>query len=261
MSQWQFRVTESILSQRYGITFVGARRNGRGVWLSGDELPQHVCDFFLLTKRENGRWYYADLEIHSTKSFIEQVTSAGTEIRWQKRNAGASGLVNIPDPPKAAAGGTVSPTSQAVSELVRTQNDGRNLNCWPVLSFGWKDADLEPGGCTGIKAITQRGAMLLVEVGGHKTFCYSTATERDDDYSREWEYLCNACTGFGCDGDSEGFTASFCDVIPVRIRSGVPPEKLAHAVVRASERRCDEFEEEMALIEKGLVDLQSEDRE
>ena len=40
-----------------------------------------------------------------------------------------------------------------VDELTKalvSLNEGRNLDCWPLGSFGWKDADLEPSGCTGI---------------------------------------------------------------------------------------------------------------
>jgi hypothetical protein len=47
----------------------------------------------------------------------------------------------------------------------------------------------------------------------------------------------------------------------VRIRRGVSNEKLAQAVIRAAERRCSEFEKEMASIEKGFDDLKNEEAE
>jgi hypothetical protein len=49
-------------------------------------------------------------------------------------------------------------------------NDGRNLECWPLCSFGWKDADLDPWGCTGIESINPIDEeQVEVFIGGHKT--------------------------------------------------------------------------------------------
>lgn len=49
---------------------------------------------------------------------------------------------------------------------------GRNSECWPVAAFGWKDADLDPGGCCGIEEVTLLDDVCArVKVGGHKTFC------------------------------------------------------------------------------------------
>lgn len=51
---WQFRVKESIV----GLLFQGARRNRKGPWLSGQELPSHVADFLALIRLdgEAGLW-------------------------------------------------------------------------------------------------------------------------------------------------------------------------------------------------------------
>jgi hypothetical protein len=57
-----------------------------------------------------------------------------------------------------------------VLEALRALDEGRNRDCWPVLSFGGREADLEPDGCTGIQAITGADeGSLTVKIGGHKT--------------------------------------------------------------------------------------------
>ena len=63
-------------------------------------------------------------------------------------------------------------------------NEGRNLDCWPIISFGWKDADLDPNGCTGIKSIIAiNDEYITLEIGGHKTFC--PFEDWDDKYTEE----------------------------------------------------------------------------
>jgi hypothetical protein len=47
--------------------------------------------------------------------------------------------------------------------------DGRNPECWPICSFGWKDADLEPHGCSGIKMLKYPDEDTIeVIIGGHQ---------------------------------------------------------------------------------------------
>jgi hypothetical protein len=219
-----------------------------------------VREYLWLTKHETS-WHYSDAR--SISEFRQQITSAETVVKWPPRLSGVvweiSGTVEIHEPPRSQAPGTVTPLSEQITALVR-ERDGRNLACWPVLSFGWKDADLEPGGCTGIKAIAQRGKTLLVEVGGHKTFSYTTSESIDEDIddaeldervesraTLEWEFLADACTGYSCEGDAEDFTASIRDEIAVRLRK-VPIERTVAAVIRAAEKRCDAFEHEMTAI-------------
>ncbi len=82
----------------------------------------------------------------------------------------------------------------------------KNDGCFPLYSYGWKDADLEPWGCTGIKKIAKMDEdHVLLTIGGHKTFCDPTyeceyeLTEKDEeDYSTE-------ATEIVCDVPYEGY--------------------------------------------------------
>jgi len=61
------------------------------------------------------------------------------------------------------------PEVEPLEDALKTHCLGRNTECWPVCSFGWNYADLEPEGCTGIKRIVSAGEeSITVEVGGHK---------------------------------------------------------------------------------------------
>lgn len=61
---------------------------------------------------------------------------------------------------------------EEIEKAIKALNEGRSLDCWPLCSFGGKDADLFPWGCTGISKIVHLDDLTVsVEVGGHKTFC------------------------------------------------------------------------------------------
>lgn len=75
---------------------------------------------------------------------------------------------------------------EEIEKAIKSLNEGRNLDCWPLCSFGWKDADLEPSGCTGIsKIVYLDDYKVSVEVGGHKTFCPSESEEEKADEQTE----------------------------------------------------------------------------
>jgi hypothetical protein len=60
----------------------------------------------------------------------------------------------------------------ALEKALKERSEGKNKSCWPLVSFGWKDADLDPEGCCGIKEIVNYNTdEVTVLVGGHKTFC------------------------------------------------------------------------------------------
>jgi hypothetical protein len=75
---------------------------------------------------------------------------------------------------------------EMLTKALQSLNEGRNEECFPLVSFGWKDADLEPAGCTGItRIVTVNDYGVTVEVGGHKTFVPSTPSGSDHDYEQE----------------------------------------------------------------------------
>jgi hypothetical protein len=63
-------------------------------------------------------------------------------------------------------------------------NECRNLDCWPLGSFGRKDADLDPEGCTGIRCILALDEeFVTLKIGGHKTFC--PFTDDEDEFTED----------------------------------------------------------------------------
>ena len=74
------------------------------------------------------------------------------------------------------------------TKALQEQNEGRNPDCFPLISFGWKDADLHPEGCSGIREITKidEDDGVTVEVGIHKTYgCDEEWTEEQRDIAQE----------------------------------------------------------------------------
>ena len=78
-------------------------------------------------------------------------------------------------------------TFDGVVAALNKQNEGRNKDCFPLASFGWKGADLDPEGCTGIKSICNiTDESISFIIGGHKTFC---PFEFDEDQERYREQI------------------------------------------------------------------------
>ena len=95
----------------------------------------------------------------------------------------------------------------ALEEALKAYPDqGRNRECWPLLSFGWKDADLDPEGCTGIRSVLRADdGRATLTISGHKTLCDPTH-ECEWDLSKEdeeaWsavahEIVCGQAVGEG----------------------------------------------------------------
>src|SRR5262252_8149868 len=132
----------------------------------------------------------------------------------------------------------------ALIAAVRQRDQGRNQKCWSVLSFGGKDADLDPEGCTGIKAIRWKDEeTLLVDVGGHKTVAYEGT---DAQIEEQWDFLTDALWGLDADGDGEEITMSFAETLEVpqayfKNRKGIETFSMTRTVtriVKAAAKRC-----------------------
>lgn len=137
-----------------------------------------------------------------------------------------------------------------VKEALEGQNEGRNSSCWPLVSFGGKDADLHASGCTGIKAIVgAKEDRLVFEVGGHKTF---VASDCLDDVSESMhrafdkemqEIVCG--TGFPGEWTGNDWSVHFSTTVEQVPRPGAS-EATAKAVIDKAREACRPFEEAMA---------------
>lgn len=143
-------------------------------------------------------------------------------------------------------------------------DDGRNGACFPVLSFGGRDADLTGGGCTGILSVrTQDGTVVdkaIVTVGGHKAIC------PDDDWSEQQmdlaqEIVCGS--GFGVRGSGDSWILAFEDVLVIEASidddlddgGDYDYDKIAARVVAQASLVCDNFSNEMEYLEKSFEEI------
>jgi len=74
---WQVRLGPSILNQKYGLLFHGARKNSRGAWIAGRDLPEHVRSYMNLTDH-GGKSFSGDF--HSMDEFLRVIHEQGTAI-------------------------------------------------------------------------------------------------------------------------------------------------------------------------------------
>lgn len=150
---------------------------------------------------------------------------------------------------------------------------GRNKPCFPILSFGGKDADLEPCGCTGIKEfggdLSGTHPKLTVEVGGHKTVVPPDDWGLEIPESRMVYYMEIAteivCGAFPVQGEWTGddWVLYFSDRIlvdPVWDEEAMELDypATAQAIKDAAEKRCEEFSRETRLVDEAMNELYKE---
>lgn len=154
---------------------------------------------------------------------------------------------------------------------LRERNEGRNLDCWPLCSFGWKDADLEASGCTGIKAIVGvQEDRLEIAVGGHKTVSGGDCLETEDErivehYNEIAQDLVCGC-GFSGEWTGDEWVVSWTDTIAVKVvhyqdqarGDDVDPAATATAIIHAAQSHVEAFEESMRTLSEQLDCLYNE---
>lgn len=107
-----------------------------------------------------------------------------------------------------------------LEEEIKKLNQGRNLDCWPLCSFGWKDADLDPTGCTGIQELAEGGNedFFYLKVGGHKAlFPHEKTDEEETDTEMsdlDWcEHSIVCDFPYRCEWEDDRWAASFSEVV------------------------------------------------
>lgn len=144
-------------------------------------------------------------------------------------------------------------------EALVSRNEGRNLDCWPLGSFGWKHADLDPGGCTGIKRIVGvQEDKLLVEVGGHKVFVQADEDDEKgmEDFNTYMQELLIDLP-YHCDWSGEDWCVSMSDVIQVKWNDDITG--MVDAIYAAAKAAVNPFSESCAKMsieaEAGYVSI------
>jgi hypothetical protein len=151
---------------------------------------------------------------------------------------------------------------RAVCSALRELNEGKNLDCWPLISFGGKDADLSAEGCTGIKALV--GAQedrLIFDVGGHKTVPDSACLETDNEqvcshYDEVAGELISDC-GFNAEWTGDEWVIKWLDQIAVPVVNypdtcDIDAAATAEEAINQAGGRIDAFEKAMVLLSAKL---------
>jgi hypothetical protein len=99
---------------------------------------------------------------------------------------------------------------------ITARSQGRNRGCFPLLSFDWKDADLEPDGCTGIRGISCSPTNIQVTVSGHKTFAPDEEGLNDDGYlAALYDTFTDITMGYEGDWTGDEWQSSYTNTIKV----------------------------------------------
>lgn len=143
---------------------------------------------------------------------------------------------------------------EKVVKQLYDQCEGRNHECWPVASYGGKDADLEPWGCTGIEKIEiSKAGDLLVTVGGHKVIDRKMEEGVNPSRDEALNDLVCAC-GFTVEGDHEEYFISFSDQFSIDGR-GMSLTKVCFLIDEKAREMCGDFEQSMVDLERDYTDL------
>jgi hypothetical protein len=143
-------------------------------------------------------------------------------------------------------------------ELIE-HNEGRNKECWPLNSFGWKHADLDPEGCCGISKVTAAtDETVTVEIGGHKTFCDPAYEIEDEDKQAQWrsvaQHYIEGAAGNG-DWTGEEWVFSFSDEIKIDWVEGEDDTDFpatAQLLIAKAKEACKPYEKNWSEISAAL---------
>jgi hypothetical protein len=156
-------------------------------------------------------------------------------------------------------------------------NEGRNLKCWPLCSFGWKDADIEATGCTGIDGIERIDFNnVLLGIGGHKMLGPDEEWTEDEAEAADRRLQTDSARwngGYDIEWSGDEWVVSFMATVevPWKLTSGrtraqilnqedeVDFEATARAVVEACRKECDVFENDMSVASSVFYGDNKED--
>lgn len=245
-----------------GLVFYGARNlTSHGKWETDPaKLPESLRSF--LNLRTGHRVTFGDFDYggqdarRSPEEFRDAVKAGEEAMSSEGGNcvpARASGghltfdcTVDVEPNERILPPGYAAEIQGAVEASLRASSSFKNGHegSW-VCEFGWKDADLEATGCTGIESIRAHGSAFLVKLDGHKTFCLVCEGNNDAKHPERvnWDDVEEisrdiACSSVGSctDADSDSVSFSVSDEISVRVRKGESPATIAERIRRKAEQ-------------------------
>lgn len=261
METWQFAACAGVNGSDMVVCFLGARRNSRGKWENNPaKLPANVVQYFNIEKKDGSSPLMADF-----KSLEELITIQNEDLTWQKSNieGEVKGLVKIKADPAVR---TVLPEmADKVAKLeaaLKAMDEGRNESCWPLVSFGWKDADLDPEGCTGIKAVVGADRKTVsLTVGGHKTVCDPTYECEYELTDKDKEMYSTVAHSIVCDGPSGEWSGDdWClhDSMTITVNWRGTIKETAEAIIKKARKAVRSFEESCRMVDKAMDEVYNE---
>ena len=137
-------------------------------------------------------------------------------------------------------------------------NEGRELNCWPLGSFGGKDADLDGGGCTGIKEWGEcTEEILYLKVGGHKRIS-PPDSENEDIQDLAQEIILGSSFGGEWEGDCWCMNTSATIKVPVFLdkhTGEVNVDRVARTIIKTARDAVEPFSLEMEQLDIAMARL------
>jgi hypothetical protein len=142
-----------------------------------------------------------------------------------------------------------------------------SAGCFDLCSFGWKHADLDPCGCTGIdEIISVEGKRVVVKVSGHKTVCDPTyefpfeLKKEDSSYSEvAHSIVCDAVGDGSWTGDD--WCLSFTEEIKVVVshKNGIIDyKKTAMRIIKAARKAIEPYGINWSEISESMSTLYDE---
>lgn len=144
-------------------------------------------------------------------------------------------------------------------------DQGKRSDAYPLVHFGWKDADLDPEGSTGIEAIVKvTEDDVTLRIGGHKSYGCDGPENLESDQAIETyreiaqEIISADYLGECSYADYDGWGFSFNEELTVEWQcndTDIDYTKTAEMVIEKTKEAVKPMEETWAFIAKALDTL------
>jgi hypothetical protein len=149
-------------------------------------------------------------------------------------------------------------TQLALEAALQKLDTGRNQGCWPLLSFGGKEADLDHSGCTGIQHLESVTAWCTLVIGGHKTVLPVSCEDAGIPFSEEDNAALLAIAedavvscGYSGGFDDGCWTLYFTATLRIPM-VGEDVNTAAEAIVSHAQESCQVFRLAMENVDKEI---------
>jgi hypothetical protein len=157
---------------------------------------------------------------------------------------------------------------------VKWESKEYSRGCFDIISFGWKDADLDPTGCTGIEQLENcRDETVTIVASGHKTVCpigfedgqvHPVYGKWEGDFGdMQTEIVCGAGIPGNWSGDDWSLSDEYRGDVDIIFDDDGEPnyEATAKAIIEKSKELLKHFYEECQMVSDSFDNLFNECQE